>query len=165
MSMETLGSPSAPRGAGSETESSRARDLVDECIVRRAARISLGGATSAGSVRRLAFLVFDSNDDIALVGSRSAALRPRRMLFQSGPAALDLELRTDRRGSHASLLGQLRGAVCVTGARIRLDGGNGAREADIDEQGWFELDAVRVGSYSATVVMDETSLEVPSLVI
>jgi hypothetical protein len=136
-----------------------------ESIVRRAAQVAqraeLGDATS----RRLAFLVFDSHDDIALVGSRSAALRPRRMLFQSDPAALDLELRADRRDSHVSMLGQIRGVELGSDACICLQNSGGLVEAPIDDQGWFELDSIRVGTYCATLKLGSVSLEIPSLVI
>ncbi len=136
-----------------------------ESIIRRAARVAQGTPSGELPTQRLAFLVFDSHDDIALVGSRSAALRPRRMLFQSDPAALDVELRTDRRGSHANMLGQLRGVELSPDARNCLYGASGAVEARIDDQGWFEFDAVKVGTYSATVKLGHTSLEVPSLII
>jgi hypothetical protein len=136
-----------------------------ESIVDHAARVAQGAELGDATVRRLAFLVFDSHDDIALVGSRSAALRPRRMLFQSDPAALDLELRTDRRGSHASMLGQVRGVELSSDASIRLQSASGSVEAAIDDQGWFEMDAVRVGSYSATLKLGRLSLEITSLVI
>jgi hypothetical protein len=141
------------------------REAPDESIVERAARVAQGTGPSSAGTRRMAFLVFDSHDDIALVGSRSAVFRPRRMLFQSGPAALDLELRTDRRGAHASLLGQLRGTPITDGSRIRLEGHVGTLEAPIDEKGWFELEIVRVGTYAATVFLGATSLEIPSLVV
>ncbi|MFN0072294.1 MAG: hypothetical protein ACKVVP_12495 [Chloroflexota bacterium] len=137
----------------------------DECIIRRAARVAQGAGSGSIQVRRLAFLVFDSHDDIALVGSRSAAYRPRRMLFQSDPAALDLELRADRRGSHMTLLGQVREIVVHPDARICLNGQGRTVEAPIDDHGWFELEAVKVGTYEATVTSGTLSLEVPSLVV
>jgi hypothetical protein len=87
------------------------------------------------------------------------------MLFQSDPAALDLELRADRRGSHVSMLGQVRGVELSSDARICLHNSGGLVEAPIDGQGWFELESVRVGSYSATLTLGGISLEIPSLVI
>jgi hypothetical protein len=154
---------------GSETESpgrlAGAHVQRGESIIHRAARVAQGAESGDATMRRLAFLVFDSHDDIALVGSRSAALRPRRMLFQSDPAALDIELRADRRGSHAGMLGQVRGVELGSSAHICLQGPSGPIEAPIDEHGWFEIDAVRVGSYSATLELGRLSLEIPKLVI
>ena len=136
-----------------------------ESIVQRAARVAQGAEAGDVKIRRLAFLVFDSHDDIVLVGSRSAALRPRRMLFQSDPAALDLELRADQRGSHVAILGQVRGVELSSDARILLQSPTGNREASIDDGGWFELEAVRVGTYSAELALGSFSLEIPTLVI
>jgi hypothetical protein len=87
------------------------------------------------------------------------------MLFQSDPAALDLELRADRRASRVSMLGQIRGLEVGNDARICLGNPSGAVEAPIDSQGWFELEAVRPGSYSAILELGVVHLEIPSLVI
>jgi hypothetical protein len=63
------------------------------------------------------------------------------------------------------MLGQLRGVELSPDARICFYGASGAVEARIDDQGWFEFDAVKVGIYSATLKLGQTSLEVPSLII
>jgi hypothetical protein len=87
------------------------------------------------------------------------------MLFQSDPAALDLELRTDQRGSHVAILGQVRGVELSPDGRIHLQSPTGNREAPIEDGGWFELEAVRVGTYSAELTLGSFSLEIPTLVI
>ena len=146
------------RLAGGQTQSG-------ESLVHRAARVAQGADAGNATARRLAFLVFDSDDAVALVGSRSAALGPRRMLFQSDPAAVDLELRADRRSSRVSMLGQIRGLSVGAGARICLGNPSGAVEAPIDSRGRFELEAVPTGSYSAIFELGDVNLEIPSLVI
>lgn len=166
MKVETEGNLRGGPGGVIPGRLAEAQTQRGESIVIRAARVAQGAEPGGDAkARRLAFLVFDSHDDIALVGSRSAALRPRRMLFQSDPAALDIELRTDRRGSLATMLGQIRGVELGSDARIHIQSGAVSMEAPIDDQGWFELEAITVGSYAATVRVAHQSLEIPSLVI
>ena len=87
------------------------------------------------------------------------------MLFQSDPAAVDLELRADRRGSRVIMLGQIRGLQVGTDARICLGNPSSAVEAPIDSEGRFELESVPTGSYSAMFELGDLNLEIPSLVI
>ena len=163
--MERAGSMHQASGRAARGRLAGSHVQRGESIVQRAARVAQGAEPGDVKTRRLAFLVFDSHDDIVLVGSRSAALRPRRMLFQSDPAALDLELRAGQRGSQVAILGQLRGVELSSDARIHLESSTGNRDASIDEGGWFELEAVRVGTYAVELTLGRLSLEIPTLVI
>lgn len=124
-------------------------------IVRRAGplpeklRRSLGripaeqGASEGGSEEGLAELVYDSDDDEeALVGLRAGSGGTRRLTFESGEVALELEVTL---GGRRSLVCQV---VPAQPAALELRCGGGARLSLEDPHGTFHVPGVRSGPLS-----------------
>ena len=134
------------------------------CIVRRAARVSVSKSTRVGVTRRLAFLVLDSDDGRSLIGARAASARPRRLLFESGLASIDFEIRQCA-GRKLAITGQLQGPASAAYSQARLSSGNQAMNAAVDDLGVFEFGPMAGGEYALSIELGDSVLEIPSLVI
>lgn len=87
------------------------------------------------------------------------------MLFQSGLAAIDFEIRPVRGTQRASVTGQVRVPANEDTHRVRLDGRGRSYEAAVDQQGMFEIEAVRRGDYEVLIHVGTTLLEIPTLLV
>lgn len=134
-------------------------------IIKRATRVAAQRVIGPAVTRRLALLVFDSSDGVAPAGARATALRPRRMLFQSGLAAVDFEIRPLQGSQRFSVTGQVRHQDGELAQGVRLEGAGQCYEAPIDGQGVFQLGTVRRGEYAASIHLGTTLLEIPTFVV
>jgi hypothetical protein len=103
-----------------------------------------------------AVLRMDSNSGALAFGMRSAGSAGQQMLFSAGDYEIDVRVTRDKQGW--ALLGQVLGSA--TFGSIRLSNQNRTFTGDINELGEFSLTGVPSGSYTFTLVVGDSELEI-----
>lgn len=118
-----------------------------------------------GKVRIYSVLEFDTGARMAFVGARAVAVRSRRLLFQSGPATLDLEI-TGVAG-HPGLLicGHIYSRTGESASEVRFEQPEHQYIVTIDRRGEFQMDSLRRGEYAIAVEFDQWVMTFPGITL
>lgn len=112
-------------------------------------------------VRRvMAALSFDSFQAAPAFGLRSGqAATARQLLYSAGEH--DLDLRLSQSGERWTISGQVLGEC--EGGEARLEGGEQAVSAELNEQCEFTLPAVGAGGYTLRLRLADREIEIPEI--
>ncbi|HEX9439895.1 MAG TPA: hypothetical protein VF909_09445 [Roseiflexaceae bacterium] len=128
-------------------------------------RRTTGRGAGVDFTRRQAFLIFDSQDQYAFAGARAVAMPNRRLLFQSGPTEIDLEIVADPRGCKRRITGQVQVKTGEWPSAVTFQHVDRRYVAAIDGCGEFELEGLRQGDYAIAVDFDDWGVIVPQISI
>lgn len=103
-----------------------------------------------------AVLRMDSGTGALAFGMRSAGSAGQQMLFSAGPYEIDVRVTRDKQGW--SLLGQVLGSA--TFGTVRLSNERHTFTSDINDLGEFSFGGVPTDSYTLTLVVGESELEI-----
>ncbi|MCC7387981.1 MAG: hypothetical protein IT431_04345 [Phycisphaerales bacterium] len=155
------------RAAGADADFGVARDRLDHLAAVTAPRAGAWAAAGAAVRSFVATLVLDSRrGDPALAGFRSGT-GGRRLVFEADGLDISLRLEPVRpaiAGVSAGLVRLLGRVVGVSGpGRVVLSGaGAGPLSGDLDEAGFFELEAAP-GAYTLDIVSGDVSVSLPEV--
>jgi hypothetical protein len=131
-------------------------------MVERACAI---GSVAGGDpgLRRVAALAFDSKGQMVLAGARAVALRSRRVLYESGPASLDLEVTGLKGRRDLQVCGHIHARTGENAHEVRFEHPAHHYILSVDRSGEFEVDAMRGGDYAIEVDFGQWVLAVPQI--
>lgn len=135
------------------------RDLIARAVGLFRGRAAGRAPSLVG--RLVATLTFDSTRLAPAFGARSSAPTrdSRQLIFSAGPHDIDLRLARD--GDAWAVSGQVLGECA--GGRVRVEGGHGELEAELNELCEFSLPALPEGSYSLLLLLPGVEVEVPGI--
>lgn len=139
--------------------------LLPERTLHQAAELAHRRAVGRPAVQEIAALAFDSHERTIFAGARAVAMRSRRLLFQSGPTSLDLEVTGLAGRRELQVSGQV---VCRTGEQpleVRFEQPSRQYILSVDRRGEFELDAIKAGPYALAIDFGPWIMAVPSVTL
>ncbi len=134
-------------------------------VADQAAELAHRRAVGRPPAQEIAVLAFDSQERTVFAGARAVAMRSRRLLFQSGPTSLDLEVTGLAGRRELQVAGQV---VCRTGEQpleVRFEQPSRQYILSVDRRGEFELDSIKAGPYSLAIDFGPWIMAVPSVTL
>jgi len=135
-----------------------------EWLLEQASAIGRVGVV-ADPASQTARLAFDSKSQAVLAGARAVAMRSRRLLYESGPAFLDLEVTGVRGRKDLQVCGHVQSRTGERPQEVRFEHAAHQYIFSIDRRGEFEVESMQGGKYAIEVDFGQWIMAVPQITL